>query len=386
MTARTRGRQLRPWQAVQVPDDSPRAIDAARVLTPSGWTGPARVIVDDDGMIGAIEPLASTPTGEETWLVPGFVDLQVNGIDDVDVATADGTDWDRLDSLVSAQGVTTWCPTLVSMPLDRYDAPLHRIAAAMRRPHSSRPSIAGVHLEGPFLGDAPGAHPRRHLIPADSDWIDALPAHVALMTVAPEREGVLAAIEHLVGRGICVAIGHTRCTESEFDTAVASGASLVTHVFNGMSGVHHREPGVAAFALTSDDTRCSLIADGVHVSPRVIRLTFTALGADRAVLVTDAVAWRAGTVSGIGIEFRDGAPRLPDGTLAGSALTMDAAIRHCVLAGVPLEHAVRAASTNPAAVLGLDDRGRIEAGCRADLVALTTDLRVASTWVAGRQA
>jgi N-acetylglucosamine-6-phosphate deacetylase len=182
-----------------------------------------------------------------------------------------------------------------------------------------------------------------------------------------------------------VAVGHTRCTEAEFDDAIERGATLVTHLFNGMSGVHHREPGVATFAVTSG-AFCSLIADGVHVDPRVLRLAFSALGPERAVLVTDAVAWRAGTVSGIGIELRDGAPRLPDGTLAGSAVTMDAAVRQCVAAGIPLEHALRAASENPATVLGLTDRGRLEPGLRADVVALTPDLRIAATWVAGRQA
>lgn len=371
-------------------DDTPhinttRHIDASRVLTPSGWLGPARVALGSDGTIAAIESLPDATSAPDIWLVPGFVDLQVNGIDDVDVATADGDDWDRLDSLLSAQGVTTWCPTLVTMPLATYDAPLARIAAAIGRPEAVRPSIAGVHLEGPFLGAAPGAHPLRHLVAADPVWIDALPPHVVLMTVAPEQDGVLDAVRLLTARGVRVAVGHTRCTEAEFDDAIGRGATLVTHLFNGMSGVHHREPGVATFALTSG-AFCSLIADGVHVDPRVLRLAFSALGQERAVLVTDAVAWRAGTVSGIGIELRDGAPRLPDGTLAGSAVTMDAAIRQCVAAGIPLEHALRAASENPAAVLGLTDRGRLEPGLRADVVALTPDLRIAATWVAGRQA
>ena len=370
---------------MRVPVDSPRPIDAARVLTPAGWTGPARVVVADDGTIAAIETLPTPPAGDEVWLAPGFVDLQVNGIDDVDVATADGTDWDRLDTLLAAQGVTTWCPTLVTMPLGAYAAPLSRIAAAMGRPGSERPTIAGVHLEGPFLGDAPGAHPRRHLVAADPEWIDSLPPNVVLMTVAPEQAGVPAAVSQLVARGVRVAIGHTRCSEREFDDAVERGASLVTHLFNGMSGVHHREPGVAAFALTTPHVCCSLIADGVHLAPRVLRLAHDALGPGRAVLVTDAVAWRAGTVSGIGIELRDGAPRLPDGTLAGSAVTMDAAVRQCVAAGIPLEHALVAAAQTPAEVLGLTDRGRVEPGCRADLVALTPTLEVAATWVGGRR-
>lgn len=358
------------------------SIEADRVLTPAGWTGPARIVVRD-GLIAAVDSLDGPVPHTGRWLVPGFVDLQVNGIDDVDVATADGADWDRLDSMLLAQGVTSWCPTLVTMPLAAYGAPLARIGTARARSGRPRPDIVGAHLEGPFLGDAPGAHPVRHLVTADPGWIDALPDHVAVMTVAPERDGVLAAVPRLVDRGIVVSIGHTRCSAAGFDAAVDGGALLVTHLFNGMSGVHHREPGVAALALADDRVCCSLIADGVHVDPRVLRVAFAALGRGRAILVTDAVAWRAGTVSGIGISMRDGAPRLPDGTLAGSAVTMDAAIRQCVAAGIPLDDALHAASAAPAAVLGLSDRGRIEMGCRADLVALSPDLAVVGTWVNG---
>ena len=355
-------------------------IDASRVLLPEGWAGPTRVHVAD-GIITALQPLDGTDS--DLLLAPGFVDLQVNGIDDVDVSTADGADWDRLDRLVAAQGVTTWCPTLVTMALDRYARPLGRIAAAMDRPGAARPSIAGVHLEGPFIGGAPGAHPRDHIGPIDLDWLAALPTHVKLMTLAPEQPLATEAVRLLARSGRLASIGHTRCTEAEFDAAVAAGARLVTHVFNGMSGVHHREPGVAAFALTHPSVCGSLIADGVHLHPRALHLAASALGPERTVLVTDAVAWRAGTVGPIGMELRDGAPRLADGTLAGSAVTMDAAVRHAVAAGIDLQHALRAASTVPAALLDLHDRGIVAVGRRADLVGLSPDLQVRRTWVAG---
>ncbi|MEY4172931.1 MAG: hypothetical protein RI900_96 [Actinomycetota bacterium] len=357
------------------------SIDAARALLPDGWSGPIRVHTTG-GVIEALEPLARTES--ELTLSPGFVDLQVNGIDDVDVTTADGDQWQRLDQLLIAQGVTSWCPTLVTMPLDRYERPLGRISTAMHRPDDGRPHIAGVHLEGPFLGDAPGAHRREHIVGIDLDWIRTLPPHVAVMTLAAEQPLAVEATRILTSSGRLVALGHTRCTESEFDAAVAAGARLVTHVFNGMSGVHHREPGVAAFALTNPAVCGSLIADGVHVHPRVLHLAASALGPTRTVLVTDSVAWRAGTVGPIGMQLRDGAPRLPDGTLAGSAVTMDAAVRMLVSSGIALQHAVRAASTVPASLIGLHDRGEIGVGRRADLVALSPDLQVAQTWVAGR--
>jgi N-acetylglucosamine-6-phosphate deacetylase len=354
-------------------------VDASRLLTPHGFTGPSRVSFEH-GLITTIEPIDTAPP---VTLVPGFVDVQVNGIDDVDVAHAGGADWDRLDALLLAQGVTTWCPTLVTNRLERYAAPLARIAEAMHRPPARRPTIAGAHLEGPFLGGAPGAHPPALIVPIDLDWLATLPSCIALVTIGAEQVDAVEATRRLVAEGRLVSIGHTTADEAQYDAVVAAGARLTTHLFNGMSGVHHRSPGVALFAMTNPDVCASIIADAVHVHPRVVRLAFQALGPHRAVLVTDAVAWRAGSVGSIGMELRDGAPRLPDGTLAGSVVTMDRAIRVCVDAGVDLADAVTAASTTPARLLGLDDRGCIEVGRRADLVALDGQLRVQQVWIAG---
>jgi N-acetylglucosamine-6-phosphate deacetylase len=286
--------------------------------------------------------------------------------------------------------VTTWYPTLVTNRLAAYAAPLARIGTALARdaPHDAhvRPTLAGVHLEGPFLGGAAGAHRRDLIVAADVEWIAALPHHVRLMTLGAEQVDAAAAIEMLRRDNRVVSIGHSAASEEQFDQAVSAGATLVTHLFNGMSGLHHRTPGVAAWAITDDRVSASLIADGVHVHPRMLRLAFRALGADRCILVTDSVAWKAGTVGAVGIEFRDGAPRLPDGTLAGSALTMDEAIRVCVAAGIDVIDAVRAASTNPARLMGLNDRGTIAVGQRADLVALDDGLMVEQVWVGGTPA
>ncbi len=356
------------------------SVDASRVLTASGWFGPARVHFDND-VITRIDRVASTAS--DRVLVPGFVDLQVNGIDEINVSTAEGSDWERLDQLLLAQGVTTWCPTLVTMPLVRFARPLARIADAMARPASGRPTIAGAHLEGPFLGGAAGAHPKGQIVPIDLAWLHALPPHIAVVTLGAEQPLAAEATTLLRARGCLVSIGHTLATEQQFDDTVAAGARLTTHLFNGMSGVHHRSPGVAVWAMTNPAVCASIIADGVHVHPRVIQLAFNALGEERAVLVTDAVAWRGGRVGEIVVEFRDGAPRLPDGTLAGSAVTMDAAIRACVHAGVGLATAVTAASANPARLLALQDRGVVAVGRRADLVALTHMNEVEQVWVAG---
>lgn len=357
-------------------------LGASRVFTGDAILDDAVVVIADDGTILAVEP-ADGPVPDRV-IAPGFVDLQVNGIDDVDCAVAEGADWERLDTLVAAQGVTTWCPTLVTMPLPRFAAPLDRIADAMGRPADGRPVIAGVHLEGPFLGGAPGAHPPKHIVPIDLDWLAALPAHVVMVTVGAEQPDAEAATRLLHERGVLVSIGHSNAAHSEVEAVLAAGASMATHLFNAMSGLHHRDPGVAASVLTHPAACASLIADGVHVHPRMLLLAATLLGPDRTVLVTDAAAWRAGTVGQIGVTMRDGAPRLPDGTLAGSAVTMDAAVRTCVGAGIPLEHALRAASTVPARLLGLADRGTLAPGRRSDLAVLTPDLQVECTVVAGR--
>lgn len=340
-------------------------IDAARVLTPQGLIGPATVVCDD-GVVTAVEPCTSGAAPDRT-VAPGFVDVQVNGFDDVDCAAADA-DWDRFASLQHASGVTTWCSTLVTAPLDVMTERIERVPGF-------------VHLEGPFLAK-PGAHPPELLRPPDLDWLGALPDKVRLVTLAPELPGAVEATTLLVSRGVTVSLGHTVATHEQVAACASAGARMVTHLFNGMDPLHHRTPGVVGAALTDDRLVAGLIADLVHVHPLAIALAFRAKPG-RVALVTDAVAWRAARIGRIEIEVRDGAPRLPDGTLAGSSLTMDQAVRNVVEhAGVPLEDALVAASTTPASVLGLGDRGVIAPGRRADLVVLDDGLRVQETVVA----
>lgn len=358
-------------------------LTAARVITPSGVISPGAVEIED-GRIAAVGP---GPAGAPAvTLCPGFVDIQVNGVGSVDVAAATGADWDHLDRRLLAQGVTAWCPTLVTSPLDAYGAPLGRIADASAR-GGVRPAILGAHLEGPFLGGAPGAHRRRLICALDHEWLAALPDVVRVITLAPEQQGATDAVEALRRRGITVALGHSTATYEEAEEAAAAGAALVTHCFNGMGPLHHRRPGLLGAALSDDRLAVSVIADLVHVHPAALVLAFRAKGPDRVVVVTDAVAWEAADLRELGVQFDGRAPALPDGTLAGSAVTMDQSVRNLVHeVGIPLEHVVRAASTTPAEVVGAHDRGRIEAGRRADLVALDDGLAVAATWVDGVQA
>ncbi len=316
--------------------------------------------------------------------MPGFVDLQVNGIGSVDVAQAEGADWDTLDSALLAQGVTSWCPTLVSAPLDRYAAPLTRIAAASLRT-GVHPQVLGAHLEGPFLGERVGAHVPAAVVAPDLEWVAGLDPIVRLMTIGPEVPGALELIGALRAREVAVALGHTAAPPTVVRHAVDAGARLFTHLWNASGSVGARAPGPVAAALADDRLAVSLIADLAHVDAASLAVALAAKPADQVVLVTDAVAWESPWATDQGIHLVDGAPQLPDGTIAGSALRMDQAVRNLVGAvGADLATAVRAAATNPARIIGARDRGALVVGQRADVVLLDADLRVRRTWVGGQ--
>ena len=332
-----------------------------------------------------MEPLESAPPG---YVAPGFVDLQVNGHDDIDVATAEDGDWGRLADLLVAQGVTAWCPTLVTAPLESYATPLRHIAEAAAAP-GARPRVLGAHLEGPFLGGMPGAHRPEWVRAPDLTWISELPPIVRVMTLGAECDGAADAIRALRGRGIVVSLGHSAATLEEAIRAIDAGATMATHLFNAMRPLHHRDPGLAAAALTDVRLVPTLISDGVHVHPSMVKMAFAAragAGGRGPVLVTDAVAWRSGSVGGAGLA-RNGtdAPRRADGTIAGSALTMDQAVANTVGCGVDPGLALSAATEWPAELLNEAERGRLVPGARADLVVLDADLGLRSTWIAGQE-
>lgn len=371
-----------------VPSGASTVVRAAAALLPGAGrpelSGPVEVTVVD-GVIDDVR--AASDPGDGSVLAPGFVDLQVNGVDDVDVAIADGPDWERVDALLAATGVTAWLPTLVTQRLERYGPALERIRRARDR-DGDRPAVLGAHLEGPFLGDRTGAHDTRAVIPIDAEWLGDLPDVVALVTLGAELHDALGAITALAGRGVVVSIGHSGAPAARAVEAFDAGATMVTHLFNAMGPLHQREPGVAGAALVDDRVTAGLIADLVHVHPAMLRTAFRTKGPGRVALVTDAVAWRAGHLAAADVTLVDGAPRLADGTIAGSALTMDVAVRNVVeAAGVPLADALTAASTTPADVLGDRSRGRIEPGARADLAVLDRDdLEVRRTLIAGTAA
>ena len=359
-------------------------IAAAGVCAP-GSPSPGWVAIDAGVIVEAGS--GQVPSGAvdlgSVLLAPGFVDLQVNGVGDVDFATADHDGWRRAGRAQLEHGVTAYFPTLVTAPPDEYAPALERVQAARAdAEHRRLPAIVGAHLEGPFLGGAPGAHPVALLRTADCEWlrgiVDAYPDLVAIVTLAPEADPGLSATQMLNERGVTVALGHSTATYDDARAAADAGARLVTHLFNGMGPLHHREPGLAGAALDDDRLTPTLIADLVHVHPAALRLAI-----DRkpnVALVTDRVAVSSGATADVG------APRLADGTLLGSTLSMDAAVRNTVGLGLPVERAVEMAATVPARAVGLADRGHIAAGARADLVAIDPDsLTVRGVWLGGEQ-
>lgn len=349
---------------------------------------PGAVLLGPGGHIEDIVRGDATKLPEPVWeahiVAPGFIDLQVNGGFGVNLGGGPLA-LRTLAARLPATGVTAFLPTLVSSPPDLYA----RAFAAFREADivcGARP--LGFHLEGPFLSPRrPGAHLRDLIEDARIELIDEFfqqSSYVRLITVAPERSDILAHIVKLCAAKIPVSLGHTDATYEEFEAGVDAGATMATHLFNAMAPFSHREPGVVGAALLDDRVTVGLIADGIHVHPASVALTLRCKGYDRVALVTDMVA-AAGMPDGeytLGVRRvirRGGAVRLEDGTLAGSVLTMDQAVRNVVRWGVPIAQALHMASVVPARMLGIADQGQIRVGGATEFVLLDADLRVQAT-------
>jgi N-acetylglucosamine-6-phosphate deacetylase len=339
-----------------------------------------------DGRIGAV---GLSPAGAGGLAVPGFIDVQVNGFAGVDFLAASTDEYTRAGGAMAATGVTGYLPTLITAPPDAYREALATLAALP----DGGPRMLGAHLEGPFLSpDWPGAHPPHHLREPDVELVDELLGigPITTMTVAPELPGGLDLVSALVERGIVVHIGHTDADAAVSHAAFASGARALTHLHNAHRRFKPRDPGPSAVALVRPDVTVTAIIDGVHLAPETAFSAWLA-ARDRLCLITDAIA-AAGAGDGtfhIGelvVHVADGACRLANGTLAGSVLTMDRAVRELVALGAPVPEAVAAATTAPARLLGRDDLGRLEPGLHADVVVLADDLSVVRTLVAGAEA
>ncbi|MER3438275.1 MAG: N-acetylglucosamine-6-phosphate deacetylase [Chloroflexota bacterium] len=319
---------------------------------------------------------------------PGLIDLQVNGGFGVDVG-ADPAALRLLAERLPETGVTAFLPTVISAPADAYPLTVAAFTAADGAPGAR---LLGLHVEGPFLAvSRKGAHQQDWIEAAGDDLFAFLLEQPALrlMTLAPERPGSLERIRRLRERGVLVSLGHTDASYERFVAGVDAGAVLAGQV-QPCAPFQHRQPGAVGAALTDDRVTVGLIADGVHAHPASLRLAVRAKGAERIALVTDMMA-AAGMPAGnyqLGGQdvITDGvAARLPDGTLAGAVLTMDAAIRNLIAwTEATVADALRMASEIPARLLGRSDLGRIAVGATADLTLFDRDLRVVATIVGGQ--
>jgi N-acetylglucosamine-6-phosphate deacetylase len=341
--------------------------------------------------------LTDEPAADGPYLAPGFVDVHVHGWGGHD-AMGDEAALDGMARALLRHGVTSFLPTAVTAPLGELAAFADRVRTWLPHPPADGAEPLGFNLEGPFLAAARrGAHDVAHLrIPAEAPrpTLEPLIDGLRVTTVAPELPGATGFIRWLQERGVAVSLGHSAATMAEARAGYAAGARSTTHLFNAMSGVDHRAPGLALAALLDETVFVELIADRIHVDPAVWPLITRLKPPDRLVLVSDAIA-RAGMgdgrgwIGGLEVEIEGLRVTLAGtSTLAGSVLALDTAVRNLVSAGTTLPAAVAAASRNPLALLGISDRGRIAVGQRADLVELDRELRIrrvmrSGTWFAG---
>ena len=380
----------------------------ARFVLPDGVTREQNLLVER-GRIARIVPASEDVPHAQSFnlggftLYPGFIDLHIHGAVGVDTMEATTDDLSRVAQFLARSGVTAWLPTLVPAPCEDYaraaDAIEQLIAGqdASETPAAAR--ALGLHYEGPFINSAQcGAlrppYFRTYAKPEDVSELPvaSLPQAIRMITVAPEIEGGVELVRELTARGWIVSIGHTRADVATLEEATAAGARHMTHFFNAMSPLNHRAPGPVGWGLMRDDVTCDIIADGQHVAPLMLQLALRCKTTRRLMLISDAVA---PTGQGDG-EFRiwnekitvaGGRTQNERGSIAGSVITMHDAVRQMLALGVAPEEASRMASANPARLLGLaESYGTIEAGKRADLIALDEAGRVRLTLIGGRVA
>ncbi|MGZ8846843.1 MAG: N-acetylglucosamine-6-phosphate deacetylase [Pyrinomonadaceae bacterium] len=385
----------------------------ARIVLPDRTMDSAGILIDGDRIARILEGTDQLPNDCASidltglTLFPGFIDVHIHGAVGIDMMETDSAGLFRIAGFLASQGVTAWLPTLVPAPLEQYEQAVRAIEEAVAQTsvcddpgandHRLKSVPLGVHYEGPFVNSEQcGALQREHFRTFKSSVdLDSLPSieserAIHLMTLAPETEGGIDLIKELNRRGWIVSIGHTRALVPVLDQALAAGARHMTHFMNAMTPLHHRAPGPVGWGLVNDEVTCDVIADGIHLDASILKLILRTKGAERISLISDAIA---ATGQGDGdyqiwgeqITVKDGRTSNSRGSITGSVITMLDAVRMMLSLGLTEPEVARMASTNPARLLRLDnDRGSIEVGKRADLVALDSNFNVRATIIGGR--
>lgn len=329
-------------------------------------------------------------------IIPGYIDMHIHGANNADTMDATVEALDMMARTLPREGTTAFLPTTMTQAPEKIAAALENAAAYIDHNNNhGQAEVIGIHLEGPFINPArKGAQPEEYVLQPDialfDEWHHLARGQIRLVTVAPEQEKGFAFVRHLAENGVIVSIGHSDANFPEVKEAVAAGASHVTHLYNGMKGLHHREPGTAGGALLLDELYVEIIADGFHIHPEMIRLAIRAKGLDRVILVTDSMRakWLPAGKSELGgqeVFVKDGKATLASGSLAGSILKMKDAVKNVMtFAGLSLPEAVQLATENPAKHLGIFDRkGSLEEGKDADIVILNEQYDPVMTFCRG---
>ncbi len=341
------------------------------------------------------------------YVVPGFIDLQLNGAFGIDVMSAAAHDLRQISRRLIAEGTTAWLPTVITASLDDIERIDRIIREAIKSQEDARraacaaarcfaeSAILGLHLEGPFVASPRlGIHPPHNLLPKGEalQRIMGLKT-LRLITVAPELEGALDAIRTFADKGIAVSIGHTNASYEQAMAGVAAGARMFTHVFNAMAPLHHRAPGAAGAALSDSAAMAALIPDGVHVHPALLAIVWRVRGPGGTIFTSDRISL-AGSISpnaslfggAVQATIVDGVGRRSDGSLAGSIITMLDGVRlmrrHT---GIDARGVMYASAYNPARVLGRRDRGNLLPGSQADLLLLDRELNLKAVFIGGQE-
>ncbi|RXJ02176.1 N-acetylglucosamine-6-phosphate deacetylase [Anaerobacillus alkaliphilus] len=346
--------------------------------------------VGSEELAGSYEELILPPSYK---IIPGMIDIHIHGANGADMMDATKASIDTIAAYLPQEGTTSFLATTITQADGAIEAALENVATYE---NSRYAEVLGVHLEGPFINaDMAGAQPREHISEIDVEkfkrWQELSGNNIKLVTFAPELAGGEGFARYLADTGVVASVGHSNALFAEVKQAADLGLSHATHLFNQMRGLHHREPGVVGAAFLLKEVTAELIVDGLHVSPDVVKLSYEMIGSERLILITDAIRAK-GCIDGVydlggqSVTVENGKAVLADGTLAGSVLTMNAAVKQMLIyTGCSLRDIVKMTAENPAKKLGVFDRkGSIALGKDADLVVLNEADDVIMTFCRGQ--